>query len=246
VKDDFSVNVISQPICKDKCKDCEIIEPLELSSELLEKYQTGEIIDSDLITQHLEWLRTDYRRLSKNIYIFDNQCYGTNLKAAIKALTPTTLERKALWTVLNKVNESVIFDKATPSKILGYYWKDFGKNAIFAITHDTKIAKGVFKKFDINKIKASEILKEADVEIKKKTIISLGGDTKVKSVAYAFLLALKRGEGKKWQYTQTEHDFAQYLKNVANQLLQSEPDEYHDALQNLLSATGSTEKIDKN
>ena len=283
VKHDFSVNVISQPICKDKCKDCEIIEPLELSSELLEKYQAGEILDSELITQHLEWLRNDYRRLSKRIYILDNQCYGTNLKAAIKALTPTTLERKALWAVLNKVDESVIFDKATPSKILGFYWKDFGKSAIFAITHDSKITKGIFKKFDINKIKASEILKEADVEITKKTIISLlptytklpeiaefadsiariymtkgldesvraidkykGGDTKVKSVAYAFLLALNRGEGKKWQYTQTEHDFAQYLKNVANQLLQSEPDEYHEALQNLLSATGSTEKIDKN
>ena len=70
------------------------------------------------------------------------------------------------------------------------------------------------------------------------------GDTKIKSVAYAFLLALERGEGKKWQYTQTEFDFAQFLKDPAEQLLKSEPTEYNHSLQTLLSATGSTEKIE--
>jgi hypothetical protein len=70
-----------------------------------------------------------------------------------------------------------------------------------------------------------------------------GGDKKVKAVAYAFLLALERGEGKKWQYTQTEHDFAQYLKDPAIELLESNPDKYHITLQKLLRATGSTENI---
>ena len=129
-------------------------------------------------------------------------------------------------------------------------------------------------------MQVNEILKEADVEIKKKTIIALlpkysklppiaefadqiartyltkgvddtvraiekyrGGDTKIKSVAYAFLLAMDRGEGKKWQYIQTEFDFAHFLKEPADQLLTSEPGTYHDALQTLLNATGSTEKI---
>lgn len=280
VTEDFDVRVIAQPICADKCKDCEIEKSPELSSELLSKYQLGEISDADLISKHLDAVRDGFKYTGKRIYIMDNRCYGSNLKAFVKALNPTTIERKALWVVLNKADESVIFDKATPSKILGYYWQDFGKSAVFAITHDNKLTKTIFKKFDINKTKASEILKEADVAIKKKTIISLlptytklpsiaqfadniartymtkgaeesvraidkykGGDTKIKAVAYAFLLALKRGEGKKWQYTQTEHDFAQYLKDAAIKLLESEPMEYHETLQNLLSATGSTEKI---
>lgn len=280
ITDDFNINIVLKPICMDKCDICEVEEPLELSSELLKKYQVGEKSDADLFSNHLEDIRHSYQELDKNVYIVDNHCYGSNLKAFIKALQPTHLERKALNVVLNKANESVIFDKATPSKILGHYWSRFGKNAIFAITHDNKITKLVYKKFDINKIKASEILKEADIAIKKKTIISLlptyvklpsiaefadqiariyltkgaddtvraiekyrGGDTKVKSVAYAFLLALDRGEGKKWQYTQTEFDFAQFLKDPANKLLKSEPETYNGALQDLLSATGSTEKI---
>ena len=280
VTEDFIINVIAQPICADKCPSCVIEDPPSLSKELLNKYQLGEVLDADLISKHLDALRENYQYLGKKIYIMDNHCYGSNLKAFIKAMDPTPLERKALWAVLKKLDESVIFDKATPSKVLGHYWQDFGRSAVFAITHDNKLSKTIFKKFDINKTKASEILKEADVEIKKKTIISLlpkytklpsiaqfadsiariymtkgvdesvraidkykGGDTKVKAVAYAFLLALNRGEGKKWQYTQTEHDFAQYLKDPAMELLKAEPTIYHDTLQKLLSATGSTEKI---
>ncbi|UCE37658.1 MAG: hypothetical protein JSW00_19800 [Thermoplasmata archaeon] len=70
-----------------------------------------------------------------------------------------------------------------------------------------------------------------------------GGDTRIKSVAYAFLLALGQGASKKWQYTKTEIDFAQFLKEPALKLLNSGPGEYHDNLQSLLSATGSTKKL---
>ncbi|UCE72960.1 MAG: hypothetical protein JSV56_07945 [Methanomassiliicoccales archaeon] len=73
-----------------------------------------------------------------------------------------------------------------------------------------------------------------------------GGDTRIKSVAYSFLLALEQGASKKWQYTKTEIDFAQFLKKPALKLLKSKPDEYHDNLQGLLSATGSTKKIIQN
>lgn len=72
-----------------------------------------------------------------------------------------------------------------------------------------------------------------------------GGDTRIKSVAYAFLLALKQGASKKWQYTKTEIDFAQFLKEPALKLLDSKPKDYHDKLQSLLSATGSTKRLTK-
>jgi hypothetical protein len=70
-----------------------------------------------------------------------------------------------------------------------------------------------------------------------------GGDTRIKSVAYSFLLALSQGASKKWQYTKTEIDFAQFLKEPASRLLQSKAGEYHENLQSLLSATGSTKKL---
>ena len=68
-------------------------------------------------------------------------------------------------------------------------------------------------------------------------------DHKVKSVAYAFLLILGKEANKEWQYDRTEKEFAQFLRDKVQALLDAEPDGYHEALQALLSATGSTERL---
>jgi len=70
-------------------------------------------------------------------------------------------------------------------------------------------------------------------------------DTSVKSVAYAFLLAMGKETSKKWQYTKHEIEFAEYLKPAVKDLLNANADNYHEMLQKVLSSTGSTEKIEK-
>ncbi len=70
-----------------------------------------------------------------------------------------------------------------------------------------------------------------------------GSEKRIKPVAYAFLLALGKEASKKWQYDRTDIDFAQFLQDKAKDLLEAEPEDYHEALQALLSATGSTERI---
>jgi hypothetical protein len=68
-------------------------------------------------------------------------------------------------------------------------------------------------------------------------------DPNVRAVAFAFLRALKLAKGREWEYMSTEIEFAEYLERYARALLDASPREYHKALQNLLSATGSTAKI---
>jgi hypothetical protein len=70
-----------------------------------------------------------------------------------------------------------------------------------------------------------------------------GSEKRIKPVAYAFLLTFGKESAKKWQYDKTEIDFATYLLDSAKALLDAEPEDYHEALQALLSATGSTERI---
>ncbi len=70
-------------------------------------------------------------------------------------------------------------------------------------------------------------------------------DTKIKSVAHAFLQSMGADAGKAWQFSDTEIDYAHFLKEFTDLLLEAEPSEYHEALERLLSATGSTEKIEK-
>ncbi|MFQ5884440.1 MAG: hypothetical protein ACE5IO_05000 [Thermoplasmata archaeon] len=68
-------------------------------------------------------------------------------------------------------------------------------------------------------------------------------DTKIRSVKYAFMQALGSAEGKDWQFTKEQLDFGRFLKDHAQKLMESEGDDYHDSLQDLLRASGSTQEI---
>lgn len=83
--------------------------------------------------------------------------------------------------------------------------------------------------------------KEAIAEIKKRP-----DNPKGKSIAYAFLLVFGKGQYKKWQYSQVEIEYGEFLKEYANKLLKSEPKTYHKALQELLTVCGSSEDINNN
>jgi hypothetical protein len=70
-----------------------------------------------------------------------------------------------------------------------------------------------------------------------------GTDHKVKSVAYALLLVIGKEANHEWQYDRTEKEFATFLRPRVEGLLAARPETYHDSLQALLSATGSTERL---
>ena len=72
-----------------------------------------------------------------------------------------------------------------------------------------------------------------------------GGDTKMKSINCGFLRALEALKGKEWQFTKEELDYGEYLAEFAKALLESKPSEYKEKLPNLLTASGSSETIEK-
>lgn len=63
-------------------------------------------------------------------------------------------------------------------------------------------------------------------------------NTKIKSLAYAFLLTFEQAKGKEWQYSQVEKDFAQFLKEYTRKLVEADAEKYNEALQSLLKAAG--------
>jgi hypothetical protein len=83
--------------------------------------------------------------------------------------------------------------------------------------------------------------KEALTEIKKRP-----DNPKGKSIAYAFLLVFGKGKDKKWQYSQVEIEYGEFLKEYVKKLLDSKPSNYHKTFQELLVASGSSENVDSN
>ncbi len=68
-------------------------------------------------------------------------------------------------------------------------------------------------------------------------------DTKGKSLAYAFLLAMEKGKDKKWKYSEVEVEYGEFLKDYAKKLLESTPKDYDKNLRELINATGASEKF---
>ena len=66
---------------------------------------------------------------------------------------------------------------------------------------------------------------------------------KAKSIAYAFLLALGKGTEEKWKYSKEEIDYGQFLQEYTKKILQVEPEHYSETLQELLTASGSSETL---
>ena len=98
-------------------------------------------------------------------------------------------------------------------------------------------------KFADNIAKTYKTFSEKKVfsEIKKRP-----DNPKGKSIAFAFLLVFGKGKDKKWQYSQVEIEYGEFLKDYAKKLLDSDPKNYHKNLQELLTASGSSENIDSN
>jgi len=67
-------------------------------------------------------------------------------------------------------------------------------------------------------------------------------DFKARSVALAFIKATSKEDAGTWQFSKEEAEFADYLVQFAAMMIESDGTNYHDALEALLTASGSSEK----
>lgn len=70
-----------------------------------------------------------------------------------------------------------------------------------------------------------------------------GHNVKIKAISYAALLHLGEAKGKEWKFAEEEVEFADYLRDFVGELFRSTGERYHRALQNLLTASGSGERV---
>ncbi len=269
ISNDFDISVIGSAFRGTKEKE-------EIETVDIEKYLSGKINDYDFIKNNMKNRRKSLKDSDEKIFILNGVSYGTDIDSFIKKLKPNKYEEKGLEFILGKIDEPVIFDDATPNRVLESYWADYGLDLIESIINDKEMA----EKFYSIKDEPSDILelvykyKERQKILSKlpryktlpplaeyadniaRTFKSFGGkktlvelrkkpeDTKAKSLSYAFLLALGKGKDKKWKYSDVEVEYGEFLKDYAKKLFNSNPENYHKNLKELLTASGITEDID--
>lgn len=271
ISDDFSIDVVGQLV---KHKESKVGPQIPH----LDEYLSGELNDSEFIKKNVEQQESSIKQSGEKLLILDGISYGRDIEGFIKALKPNKFEQDGLKFILERVEEPVVLNNATPNKVLECFWKEHGLDAVRSIIDDEDMAEKFFSLDDtpsnilemvfsykerqeilsrLPKYKALPPLAEfadyiariyktfgeekALCEIKKRP-----DNPKGKSLAYAFLLVFRKGDDRKWQYSPLEIEYGEFLKEHAKRLLDSKPNEYHKALKELLTASGSTENIDAN
>ena len=269
LSDDFEIDIIAEVV---KHKDTNIKQ----ETKYIQEYLSGKLTDLDFINKNVKNQEEMIKQSEEKILVLNGVSYGSDIQGFLRVLKPNKHEKAALEFILDKIEEPLIVTEITPNKLLEMYWDSFGKEFIFSIIDDEKMADSFFNLDDtpsnilplvFDYKKRQDILlqlphynslpplarfadnvartyktfgkKNAIAEIKKRLDSSKG-----RSLAYAFLLALNKGEDTKWQYSKQEIEYGDFLKEYAKNLLDAKPNNYNKALQNLLTASGSTEKIE--
>lgn len=269
LSDDFQIDIIAEVV---KQKDTDFKQ----ETNYIEEYLSGKLTDFDFINKNVKNQEEMIKQSEEKILVLNGVSYGSDIQGFLKALKPNKHEEAALEFILEKIEEPLIVTEITPNKLLDMYWDSFGKEFIFSIIDDEKMADSFFNLDDtpsnilplvFDYKKRQDILlqlphynslpplakfadnvartyktfgkKKAIAEIKKRLDSSKG-----RSLAYAFLLALNKGEDTKWQYSKQEIEYGGFLQVYAKNLLDAKPKNYSDALKELLTAIGSNERID--
>jgi len=271
ISEDFQVNVIGQLVKGKKSES-------DQKTQFVDKYLSGELTDYEFIKNNKEHREESIKESGEKILILDGVSYSNDTDQFIKVLKPNKFEKEGLEIILNKIEEPVILNNATPNKVLEKFWKDHGLNTINSIIKDKEMAEKFFALEDtpseilelvFNYKERQKILSELPrykslpplAEFidnvartyktfgEKKTLLELKkapDNPKGKSISYAFLLVFQKGEDKKWKYSPVEIEYGEFLKSYAQKLLDCKPEQYHNALQDLLIASGSSENIESN
>lgn len=250
------------------------------TEELVGEYRSGSLSDRALMERFSNVVQEALKGSGSRMLVMGDKCYEDDVKAFIDALEPSEVDRIALEFLLETGNRSVIVSNATPNAVISQFWEDSGLDILTKVTGNKELAKRMFSDSRGSDKPPSQILKEARMESRSRSVLAalpelkdlgnIGGfahevaktykalgkedalrameksgrkDTKQRSVSCGFLMALDTLKSREWQFTKEEKDFGRYLSEFCRALLDSSPEDYKDALNNLLTASGSGEIV---
>ena len=160
VSKDLDITVVGQTI-KDTLSN-------EHDTSYIKEYLSGELSDYDFIKKNMQERHQAVKDSNEKLFVLNGKSYGNDVNDFINDLKPNEYELKGLESILEKIDEPVIFDDVTPNKVLEKYWKDKGLAAIKEIIDNDKMAENFYLLDD----SPSEILKLVFNYIERQKILS--------------------------------------------------------------------------
>lgn len=128
-------------------KDHLSLEVILSVSKEAQRYYTDEYLfgsistDAALINKNLEeWKKS----LRGKVFILKDKNFRKDMESFIDALKPNEIEKRALRIILSRIEEPIIADEASASKVLNTYWKRFGRDVLEHFTKDKELAEELY------------------------------------------------------------------------------------------------------
>ena len=129
ISEDFEVEVVGQ-VVKEKTE----------TTMYVDKYLSGELSDLDFIKKNMSKRKQSLMDSGEKVFVLDGKSYGNDVDGFIDALKPNEYEKKGLQVLLSMVDEPVIFNNASPNKVLERFWEDYGLETLNSIIDDEEMA----------------------------------------------------------------------------------------------------------
>jgi len=234
IKIDVKINLFQ---CMNRCNECYIKKAEKLD---VIHYLNG-MSDEKFIENYKKKIRWNIEK--EKIFIIGNKCYGDNLKAFLKEISPKEWEKNTILNLLEKERRAVIIEQASSAKLLEKY--GISSEDLKRI-YDEEKKQEILKK--LPEIKGNELAEFADKlakiyklygkdsllkEIREKKKMNV----KEKAISYAFLYA-SNIKGEEWKYSKMEIEFGKHLAKYVKRLLKCNGEEYKKALNEMIKEAG--------
>ncbi|PKK85173.1 MAG: hypothetical protein CVT48_06720 [Thermoplasmata archaeon HGW-Thermoplasmata-1] len=154
--------------CDDPAYETRVNRDAPLDKETMRNYVLGRAHDAEIIEKGEASARGAIIDEGGRLFVLDSVCYGENADAFLDALGPRSAERKGLYAILQKLEEPLLLEGASASKVLELLWGAHGLDALNAVTCNPKLSQSFLGLKD----NPSKILEEAGAEAEKAARLS--------------------------------------------------------------------------
>ena len=245
---------------------------MPISPSLLERYKKGAIDDRALLNEHIKEKREMVGNSGKVVFLVGDALH-TDPDTFLAALRGSSEEMRAISTILKASPKAVVLEGDRASEAIAELWEGNEMELLASVsdkeTAEMVLAKDLppaqavaeaSRRYTETGILSDlpsyhglgEVASFADGVAREYKV--RGGEDAARSierlrpsghrqraVARGFLIAL--GDTGGWQFSKEEEEFGRYLSTFAKELMMSVGEEYDGALRNLVTASGSNEKV---
>lgn len=134
-------------------------------------YEAGRLTDAQLITTYLNEIRPRIEATRTPTFVAGGVCYGSDVEAFLRALTPTPTERRAIEQALAETPGLFEIDDPTASKALERLWTDHAEMIVHSIVSDPDEAQKYLDEGRRAPGRIAELLKRAQRRYEEREVL---------------------------------------------------------------------------